>query len=226
MVLDAVLGERRASSGWAPSATRSSTSSTATSLRSNELPHLVFGAAPGQDVRYFPDKLPIGVTARRSHPRVPVPREPRSTGGLPRLPTSARGAAASAARVGASTCSCRATCWRRRRSSSRLRERSSAVPLRLGRRGRACAGTSGSKTRSISGGAPEDCRRYRRACRAFTAPRFRALYRLWKKNGDRARGRHRVAGARGRRSRAGGGHVTSEVLPHVYAHLSPLVGSA
>ena len=34
------------------------------------------------------------------------------------------------------------------------------------------------------GGAPEDFQRFRRACRAFRAPRFHALYRLWKKNGD------------------------------------------
>lgn len=41
---------------------------TATTLRPNELPHLGFGAPPRQTVRYFPDKLPIGVaTDGRTH---------------------------------------------------------------------------------------------------------------------------------------------------------------
>src|SRR5206468_11350319 len=35
----------------------------ATTLRPNELPHLGFGTPPRQAFRYFPDKLPIGVTA-------------------------------------------------------------------------------------------------------------------------------------------------------------------
>ena len=75
------------------------------------------------------------------------------------------------------------------------------------------------------GGAPEDFRRFRRACRAFRAPRFHVLYRLWKKNGDQPLDatvspvlQDKIARRRG--------HVTSEVLPHLYAHLSPLVGSA
>ena len=35
---------------------------TATSLRADELPHLTFGVEGARQVRYFPDKLPIGVT--------------------------------------------------------------------------------------------------------------------------------------------------------------------
>jgi hypothetical protein len=75
------------------------------------------------------------------------------------------------------------------------------------------------------GGAPEDFRRFRRACRAFRAPRFHVLYRLWKKNGDRPVDAtvSPVLEDKIARRRA---HVTSQVLPRLYAHLAPLVGSA
>jgi len=75
------------------------------------------------------------------------------------------------------------------------------------------------------GGAPEDFRRFRRACRAFRSPRFHVLYRLWKKNGDRPLDAT-VSPVLQDKIERRRGHVTSEVLPHVYAHLSPLVGSA
>jgi hypothetical protein len=67
--------------------------------------------------------------------------------------------------------------------------------------------------------------RYRRADRAFAAPRFRALYRAWIARGDRV--------LDGARSPALEDAVTRErgrmecyVLPHVYHHLLPLVGTA
>ena len=41
--------------------------SAATTLRLKELPHLAFGRGADKTIRYFPDKLPIGVTGRRSH---------------------------------------------------------------------------------------------------------------------------------------------------------------
>ena len=61
MVLDTVLGERRLE--WL-GAERDKVEyfSTATSLRLKELPHLVFGTGPDKTIRYFPDKLPIGIT--------------------------------------------------------------------------------------------------------------------------------------------------------------------
>jgi hypothetical protein len=75
------------------------------------------------------------------------------------------------------------------------------------------------------GGAPDDFQRFRRACRSFRAPRFHVLYRLWKKSGDEPVDatvspvlEDKIARRRG--------HVRSQVLPHVYAHLAPLVGSA
>ena len=136
-------------SGWAPSATRSNTSERQRRLRLKELPHLVFGARPEKTIRYFPDKLPIGITGDgRTHVFLYLVNR--------KAPVDFRaflhrhvGAAASSRPSGSSACSCRATCWRRRRSSSRLRERSWA-----GRFGSTTwtsfAGISGSKTRSIT----------------------------------------------------------------------------
>jgi hypothetical protein len=76
-----------------------------------------------------------------------------------------------------------------------------------------------------AGAAPEDCARFARAHRQFHAPRYRTLYRLWKKEGNRLL--HGTVSpvledalARGR------GRVTTEVLTCRYQHLSSLVGSA
>ena len=61
MVLDTVLGER--SLQWL-GAERDKVEyfRMVTSLRLKELPHLAFGAGPDKTIRYFPDKLPIGIT--------------------------------------------------------------------------------------------------------------------------------------------------------------------
>jgi hypothetical protein len=80
--------------------------------------------------------------------------------------------------------------------------------------------------RSVEEGSnPDDCMRFARAHRRFHAPRFRTLYRLWKKDGDRLL--HGTVSpvledalARGR------GQVTTHLLTRGYHHLSSLVGSA
>jgi hypothetical protein len=46
---------------------------TTTSLRREELPRLTFGRGADITVRYFPDKLPIGVSLGRALPRLPLP---------------------------------------------------------------------------------------------------------------------------------------------------------
>ena len=76
-----------------------------------------------------------------------------------------------------------------------------------------------------AGSTPDDCARFRRAHRRFHAPRYRTLYRLWKKEGNRLL--HGTVSpvledalARGR------GRVTTEILARGYHHLSSLVGSA
>ena len=72
--------------------------------------------------------------------------------------------------------------------------------------------------------APEDFRRFRGATR-FQAPRFPGLYRVWNKNGDRPLDAT-VSPVLEDKIARGRGHLTSECWLHLYAHLSPLVGSA
>ena len=42
----------------------------------------------------------------------------------------------------------------------------------------------GQRRKVDGGGVADDMERFRRAARQFHAPRFRALYRVWKKDGD------------------------------------------
>ena len=222
MVLDTVLGERRLE--WL-GAERDKVEyfSTTTSLRLKELPHLVFGAGPDKTIRYFPDKLPVGITGDgRTHVflylvnrKTPVDfraflhRHSELLRALPQWEL-------------------RLLVPRHLLEAAPLFEQAAqdelSRPLRLDDVAE-LRWYFRQQDQVDHGGAPEDFRRYRRACRAFRAPRFHVLYRLWKKNGDQPLDatvspvlKDKIARRRG--------HVTSEVLPHLYAHLSPLVGSA
>jgi hypothetical protein len=67
--------------------------------------------------------------------------------------------------------------------------------------------------------------RFFRARDAFSAPRFKALYRMWKQDGDRVladAGSHALGDA----VTAGAGRVETLELGHRYGHLSPLVNVA
>ena len=67
--------------------------------------------------------------------------------------------------------------------------------------------------------------RFDEASRAFSAPRFQALYRAWIERGDpvlEATLSPVLRDAIERRS----GRIEHHVLPHHYLHLSPLVGTA
>jgi hypothetical protein len=67
--------------------------------------------------------------------------------------------------------------------------------------------------------------RYHRASRAFGGPRFRALYRTWRERGDGvldAAGSPVLANAIARQT----GHMECRVLAHRYLHLAPLVGTS
>ena len=67
--------------------------------------------------------------------------------------------------------------------------------------------------------------RFYQARKAFSAPRFKALYRMWKQNGNRVLA---DAGSRVLDDAvvAGAGRVESLELGHRYGHLSPLVNVA
>jgi hypothetical protein len=222
MLLDAVLAERRLR--WlAAEREKVEYFKTATTLRLTELPHLAFGSRPNQTVRYFPDKLPIGITGDgRTHIFLYLVNRPTPVDFRAFLHRHAELLRA------LSEWELRLLLPRHLLEAAPLFEHAAqeelSRPLRL---------DDAAELRWYfrqqadveRGGAPEDFRRFRRACRTFRAPRFHVLYRLWKKNGDwpvdgtvspvleDKIARHR-------------GHVTSQVLPHVYAHLAPLVGSA
>ena len=222
MVLDAVLAERDLR--WLGGEREKVEYFTkATSLRASELPHVVFGAGSDRTVRHFPDKLPIGITGDgRTHVFLYLVNRPTPVDFRAFLHRHAELLRALPE-------------WELRLLVPR--HMAEAAPLY-----EAAAGEELTRPLRLDdaaelrwffrqqqhverGGVPDDFRRFRRACRTFRSPRYHVLYRVWKKNGDQPVdatvspvledkfARHR-------------GHVTRQVLPHVYAHLAPLVGSA
>jgi hypothetical protein len=222
MVLDAVLGERRLQ--WlGAEGEKVEYFSAATGLRVKELPHLAFGAGPETTIRYFPDKLPIGIAGDgRTHVFLylvsrPTPVDFRAF--LHRHSELLRALPEWELRLLVPRHLLEAAPLFEQAAQEEL-----SRPLRLDDVGE-LRWYFRQQEVIERGGAPDDFRRFRRACRAFRAPRFHVLYRLWKKNGDQPVDatvspvlQDKIARRRG--------HVTRQELPHVYAHLSPLVGSA
>jgi hypothetical protein len=222
MVLDAVLGETRLR--WLASEREKVEYFRATTtLRPKELPHIAFGRGPEKTIRYFPDKLPIGITADgRTHVFAylmtrPTPVDFRAF--LHRHAELLRALPEWEVRL---------LVPRHLLKAARMYEEASreelARPLRLDDTAE-LRWYFRQQDQVDRGGAPEDFRRFRRACRAFRGPRYHVLYRLWKKNGDEPVNatvspvlEDKIARQRG--------HVTRQPLSHVYAHLAPLVGSA
>jgi hypothetical protein len=195
----------------------------ATTLRPNELPHLGFGTPPRQAFRYFPDKLPIGVTADgRTHVFLylvnrTAPVDFRAF--LHRHVELLRALANWEIRLLVPRHLAKAA----PAFDAAAREELSK-PLRLDDVDelswffkQQCAIEDGAQT--------DDAARFAVARRRFHEPRFRTLYRMWKKDGSRLV--HGTASpvledalARGR------GKVASAVLARSYHHLSHLVGTA
>jgi hypothetical protein len=194
-----------------------------TQLRPSELPRLKFGDASDETVRRFPYKLPIGINGdgrthvflylvTRKSPvdfRTFLQRHAELFRALPE--------------------------WELRILVPRHFNRTGAVfggaameelarPLGLGARDE-LSWYFRERQRLESGGAVEDVARFDECVAAFRAPRFRALYRLWKKEGDGLVHAtvSRILGDSIQRRR---GRVVIHVLPHLYQHLSPVVGTA
>jgi hypothetical protein len=222
MVLDSVLGDTHLR--WLGSEREKvAYFRSATSLRSKELPHIAFGRGVVKTIRHFPDKLPIGVSMDgRTH--VFVYLVTRST------PVDYRAFLHRHAELlrALPEWEVRLLVPRHLLKATRMYEEASheelARPLRLDDSAE-LRWYFRQQDQVDRGGAPEDFRRFRRACRTFRGPRYHVLYRLWKKNGDQPVNatvspvlEDKIARRRG--------HVTSQPLSHVYAHLAPLVGSA
>jgi hypothetical protein len=195
-------------------------------LNPDELPHLMFGDGASKTVRYFPDKLPIGVAqsggahlfAYLVNRSVPVDFRPflrRHAALFRALPRWTIGLLVP--KHLAEFVRLYEAAWREELAS----------PLRLStvdelrwyfeerrRRAEATGGSNG-----------PDEGRYARARDAFGAPRFRVLYRSWLQHGpgvlnDVASPVLTDAIARGT------GQLETQMLPHAYLHLAPLVTTA
>jgi len=218
MVLDAVLADRQ--THWLATERDKLTYFTLTHrIPGRDLPSLVFRAEDAETVRYFPDKLPIGLDADgRTHVFLfllvqDVPIDFR--GFLERHAELFRALPAWTVRLLVPV---------HKRSAMSLYEAAFheqlAWPLRPSvvddvrwyfhaRRRR-----------------PADAEeRFDQAVRAFGAPRFQALYRAWVGRGDAVLDATQ-SGALTDAIARGTGRLECHVLPYQYTHLSPLVGTA
>ncbi len=194
-----------------------------TRLRPSELPLIRFGAPPKETIRWFPYKLPIGINGdgrthvflylvTRTSPvefRAFLQRHAELFRALPE--------------------------WELRILVPRHFNRTGSVfggaameelarPLGLDAR-EELSWYFRQRQALETGGAVEDVSRFEECATTFRAPRFRALYRLWKKEGDgliHATVSRILGDAIQRRT----GRVVIHVLPHLYQHLTPAVGTA
>jgi len=196
-----------------------------TQLQRDELPHLTFGCGDQVTVRYFPDKLPIGVAdggrehiftylVTRAAPvdfRAFLQRHAELLRALPiwtiRLLVPAHYREASDAFVSA---------WQQ--EFGRPLRLSTADELRWffeeQRRRRDDPDCDG-----------HDAPRYARARHAFASPRYRTLYRSWLREGAKAID-GTVSPVLADAIQRGTGRLECDVLGHPYLHLSPLVGTS
>lgn len=195
-----------------------------TRLRMDDLPQLVFRSPTATTVRYFPDKLPIGVHAdRRTHEFVyvvnrQVPVDFRAY--LYRHATVLRLVPVWVIKLLVPRHLEEAAVAFHRACEEELGVRlapSTVKELRWYFQERLARATHGSHV--------VDEERYRKARRAFGAARYRVLYRHWRRAGDpllHALDSPVLPDALAR----GTGRIESHVVTRRYHHLAPLVGTA
>lgn len=194
----------------------------ATTLRTDELPHIAFGGTAGRTVRYFPDKLPIGISADgRTH-------------------VFLYGVTAESTRDFRPFLHRHAELWRAL-STWELRL---LVPRHLAEAAPRFAATAREELarplgldrvtemqryfrqrQQVDAGGPDDGVEYERLRKMFSAPRYWALYRTWQRDGEavlHGTASPTLSDALTRQS----GQVTTHVLTHRYQHLTSLVGTA
>lgn len=222
MVLDAVLASPDLT--WlATEQEKVSHFTRKTRLQARELPHLAFGTPPKTTVRYFPDKLPIGLDTGGWTPtflylvtrRLPIDFRAflhRHAELLRASPTWTIRLLVPRHLAGAIP-----------RYQAALRDEL-ATPLQSATLDE-LRWFFEQRRQSVAAPAVVADARFRRAQEAFASPRFRVLYRRWVQVGDSAL--HAtlspvLAEALARRS----GQLECHVLPHPYQHLVSLVGTA
>jgi hypothetical protein len=195
-------------------------------LQREHLPHLRFGNGTGTTIRYFPDKLPIGLDGdgrehvftyliTRSAPvdfRQFLHRHAELLGALPRwtirllVPPHLQNAVAAYE-----------VAWRDEFASPLRPAVLDELRWYFEERRR---------LEQAAGLTTDDHElRFRRADDAFAAPRYRVLYRMWLEQGESALASLTspvLADAIAR----GNGQIDRQVLAHQYLHLSPLVTTA
>jgi hypothetical protein len=195
-------------------------------LSRDELPHLTFGTDAAKTVRYFPDRLPIGVdTDGQTHVftylvnrDVPVDFRPflrRHSAlfrGLPRWTVRLL-----VPRHLAEAVDLYEAAWREELASPLRLSTAEELRWYFERRRRLADGEAGSNGR--------DGARYSRARDAFGAPRYRVLYRSWLAHGPSALNDVVSPVLADAITRATGRLETCE-LSHPYLHLAPLVTTA
>ncbi len=218
MILDTILAERKLT--WlATEQDKVAHFSLVCPVPRRDLPSLTFGTGTKTTVRYFPDKLPIGITADR-HTHVFLYLLTRATpidfrAFLERHAELFRALSDWSLRLLVPSHLTKAT-----ESHEIAFHQQLAMPLRPATRDELCWCFH---RRQAGGPGEED--RFRRASRAFGAPRFQALYRAWLERGDPvvdATVSPALADALARRT----GRLECHVLPHRYLHLFPLVATA
>ena len=227
MLLDAVLASQHL--GWLATERDKLAHFTillGTQLRREDLPRLTFGDDGKTTVRYFPDKLPIGLDpdgrthvfvylVTRTAPvdfRAFLHRHAELLRALPRwtvrllIPPHF----AKAAEAYVSAC--------RQELASPLRP-ATVEDLRWFFEQQRTWSDAAADVRG------RDAVRYQQVRRAFGAPRFRALYRTWLREGPRVLDAA-VSPVLADAINRGTGRVECLALPRAYLHLSPLVGTA
>lgn len=224
MILDAVLADRETSwLGAERDKRRHFIVRLATRLEDHEYPRLVFGTPPNTTVRYFPDKLPIGVQQDgRRHVFLFLPTS--------ETPMDFRMFLLRHAELfhALGYWTIRTLFPRPLKSAINMFEAAArdhlAKPLRnsevdelrwLFRQRQAAASNT----------ADADSTRLAAASKAFRAPRFQAIYRRWLEAGDRALWLAQSPAFLDALER-GDARIESLSLPNSYMHLSSLIGTA
>jgi hypothetical protein len=194
-----------------------------TKVEEQEYPRLVFGIPPKTTVRYFPDKLPIGVDAEgRRHVFLYLPtsetpmdfrlfllRHAELFHALGQWTIRVLFPASQTFRAGAFAAA----------AHEQL-----AKPLGVSEVGELRWFFRQRKAAS-STAADSDSTRFAAAAKAFRGPRFQALYRRWLEAGDPALWLSQSPAFLDALKR-GDGRIECVVLQHSYLHLSSLIGTA
>lgn len=227
MLLDAVLG----SSGTSWLATeRDKLAHFSHLLRSRlereDFPHLTFGSGARKCIRYFPDKLPIGID-RDEREHIFAYLVTRAA------PVDFRAFLMRHAELFRALNKWTVRLWIPSHLADATEAYESAcrqelgMPLRLSTAEELRWFFEQQRKRSVSPNGVEERRngRYADACKAFSAPRYRVLYRAWLREGPAIIDATASTVLRDAIER-GNGRIESCVLSRPYLHLSPLVGTS